>query len=232
MNCLTNVSKSYGSANILDGVSIEIREREFVSVIGQNASGKSTLLKILAGIVAPTSGAVNATSIGYMPQDHSLLPWRTVEGNLLLPTDIRGVSGGPARKRIRTLLAEFGLQQYAQRYPASLSGGTRQKIALLRTVLQDHSLLLLDEPFAPLDALSRIEAQQWLLTLLEKTETSTLFVTHDIREAILLSDRIYVLRRGNIVDMIPVLLPKPRRHEQLSSPEALALEKKLFTLLV
>src|SRR3989338_10231453 len=217
----------------LSNVSREAKEGEFVSIIGKNASGKSTLLEILAGVGMPTSGVFELRGdASYMPQDHALLSWRTVEGILLLPADIAGASRGRAQEKARALLSKFGLEQYARLYPAALSGGTKQKVALLRTVLQDHSLLLLDEPFAPLDALTRVEAQTWLLMLLEKTETSTLFVTHDIREAILLSDRIYALRKGKIVDMIPVLLPKPRRHEQLSSPEALALEKKLFTLLV
>ena len=124
---IRGVSKRYGDTDALTDINIEIKPNEFVSIIGQNASGKSTLLKIIAGIIPATSGTVHATGIGYMPQDHSLLPWRTVEGNLLLPTDIRGASDRPARERIHELLSEFGLQQYAHLYPASLSGGTRQK---------------------------------------------------------------------------------------------------------
>ena len=216
----------------LSNVSLEAKEGEVVSIIGQNASGKSTLLKILAGVGMPTSGVFELRGdASYMPQDHALLPWRTVEGNLLLPADIAGASRGRAQEKARALLSAFGLEQYARLYPAALSGGTKQKAALLRTVLHDHSLLLLDEPFAPLDALTRIEAQTWLLALLEKTEASVLLVTHDIREAIFLSDTIYVLGSGRIKEKFDVPIPRPRRHEQLRAPEALELEKRLFSLL-
>ena len=218
----------------LSGINLEVNAGEFVSVIGQNGSGKSTLLKIVAGVIAPTSGnvALDGTA-SYMPQDHALLPWRTVEENLLLPSDIRNIPRESMRKKVGDLLAEFSMSEYAGLYPASLSGGMRQKIALLRTALQDHPLLLLDEPFAPIDAITRLEMQSWLLSLVGKMHSSVLLITHDIREAIFLSDTIYVLgRAGTIKEKIAVPLPRPRTHEHLQTPEALALEKKLFTLLV
>jgi len=217
----------------LSGINLEVNAGEFVSVIGQNGSGKSTLLKIIAGVVAPTSGTVvqgGATS--YMPQDHALLPWRTVEENLLLPSDIRNIPRESMRKKVGDLLAEFGMSEYAGLYPASLSGGMRQKIALLRTALQNHPLLLLDEPFAPIDAITRLEMQSWLLSLVGKMHASVLLITHDIREAIFLSDTIYVLgRSGTIKEKIAVPLRSPRTHEHLQTPEALALERKLRSLL-
>lgn len=169
-----------------------------------------------------------------MPQDHGLLPWRTVLENLYLPNDIEGIVRRDVHKKIIDLLAEFGLEEYVHAYPATLSGGTRQKIALLRTVLQDISLLLLDEPFASLDALTRLEAQTWLHSLLEKRKVSVLLVTHDIREAIFFSDTIHVLssRPGEIKETFTVPFPRLRRHDVLRMPEALELEKKLFSLLV
>ena len=226
------VSKTYETTTALGRVDLIVNPREFVSVIGPNASGKSTLLKIVAGVRMPSAGSVElAGTAAYMPQEHALLPWRTVEENLLLPSDIKGEPRAEARNKARQLLAEFALDQYADAYPAALSGGTRQKIALLRTVLQEPSLLLLDEPFAPLDALTRTEAQMWLLTLLEKTSASVLLVTHDIREAILLSDSVYILGTGRIREKFSVPLSRPRSHEQLRTSEALELEQRLFSLL-
>ena len=227
-----DVSKGYEGRQAISEVSFTVSHREFVSIIGPNASGKSTILKLIAGVRIPDSGIIELPGmIAYMPQEHALLHWRTVLGNLLLPSDIKGVLRDEARKKACELLAEFGLEQYADAYPAALSGGTRQKIALLRTILQEPSLLLLDEPFAPLDALTRTEAQMWLLTLLEKTSASVLLVTHDIREAILLSDSVYILGTGRIREKFSVPLSRPRSHEQLRTSEALELEQKLFSLL-
>lgn len=276
-----NISKTYktkdNEAPALSNINLEVQTDEFVSVIGPNGSGKSTLLKIIAGVFAPTSGSVAIEGIpAYMPQDHALLPWRTVEENLLLPCDVKKIPRETMRGKIRDLLNEFGLGKYADRYPASLSGGTRQKIALLRTTLQCSSFLetdekaldsrrgesddrgvwnirrgrrrgsattkpdffngflLLDEPFAPLDAITRLETQTWLLSLVERMRSSVLLITHDIREAIYLSDTIYVLSSGTgtIKERLSVPLPRPRNHGHLQTLEALALEKKLFSLLV
>jgi len=276
-----NISKTYktkgNEAPALSNINLEVQTDEFVSVIGPNGSGKSTLLKIIASVFTPTSGSVAIEGIpAYMPQDHALLPWRTVEENLLLPCDVKRIPRETMRGKIKDLLNEFGLGKYAHQYPASLSGGTRQKIALLRAVLQCNSFLetdekapdsrrgesdeqgvsgirrgrrrgsattkpdffnsflLLDEPFAPLDAITRLEAQTWLLSLVERMHSSVLLITHDIREAIYLSDTIYVFSSGTgtIKERSPVPLPRPRNHGHLQTPEALALEKKLFSLLV
>ena len=276
-----NVGKTYkangNETSALSNVNLEVRPGEFVSVIGPNGSGKSTLLKIIADILQTSSGTVAMAGVpAYMPQDHALLPWRTVEENLLLPCDVKRIPREHMRGKIRGLLNEFGLEKYARRYPASLSGGTRQKIALLRTVLQCNSFLetdekapdsrrgesdeqgvsgirrgrrrgsattkpdffnsflLLDEPFAPLDAITRLETQTWLMALLEKTRSSVLLITHDIREAIYLSDTIYVLSSGpgTIRERLSVHLPRPRNHGHLQTREALELEKRLFSLLV
>ena len=234
-----NVGKTYkangNETSALSNVNLEVKPREFVSVIGPNGSGKSTLLKIIADILQTSSGTVAMAGVpAYMPQDHALLPWRTVEENLLLPCDVKRIPRETMRGKVRGLLNEFGLEKYARRYPASLSGGTRQKITLLRAVLQDNALLLLDEPFAPLDAITRLETQTWLMALLEKTRSSVLLITHDIREAIYLSDTIYVLSSGpgTIRERLTVHLPRPRNHSHLQTRDALELEKRLFSLLV
>lgn len=235
---VTDLTKVYGKENkricALANVSLEVRSDEFVTLIGPNASGKSTLIKIIAGILPPSAGSVEIEGeIAYMPQDHALLSWRTVEENLMLPSDVRGIPRNMVREKIRDILREFGFLQYSSFYPSALSGGTRQKIALLRTVSYDHSFLLLDEPFAPLDALSRLSAQKWLLALMEKRKSGVLMVSHDIREAIFLSDTIYVLEKGGRVrEKISVPLPKPRIHENLNTEGALELEKKLLSLLL
>ena len=234
---VAGLSKTYETIDkkisALSNVTFEIKSHEFVSIIGRNASGKSTLLKIVAGILPQTSGSISISQkIAYMPQDHALLPWMTIEENLLLPFRLRGIVRCESREKAHRLLDEFGFLHYASLYPDVLSGGTRQKIALLRTVLQEHPLLLLDEPFAPLDALSRLAAQDWLGKLLEKRQSTVILITHDIREAIFFSDRIIVFRNGSVGETIEVPLPRPRIHDQLSSSVALELERKLFSLLV
>ncbi len=227
------LSKTYADVPVLSDISLTVRDGEFASIIGPNASGKSTLLKICAGVRVPTEGVVECEKPAYMPQDHALLPWRTVLENLYLPSDVAGIPRARVRTKITDLLQEFGLAQYADFYPAALSGGTRQKIALLRTVLQNNSLLLLDEPFASLDALTRTEAHRWLQTLVQKSRASALLVTHDIREALFLSDTIYVLggHPSRVREVFTVPFPRPRTHAQLLEREALALENKLFALL-
>lgn len=227
------LSKSYADTPVFSDINITLREGEFASIIGPNASGKSTLLKICAGVRRQTLGTVECEQSAYMPQDHTLLPWRTVLENLYLPSDIAGIPRTDVHVKVTDLLREFGLEEYAHVYPAALSGGTRQKIALLRSVLQNRPLLLLDEPFASLDALTRTEMHRWLQVLVEKSCVSTLLVTHDIREALFLSDTIHVLggRPSRVRNVCTVPVPRPREHMHLLTKEMLLLEKKLFSLL-
>lgn len=240
---LTNVSKSYDNLHVLQNISLQIHPGEFVSLIGPSGCGKSTLLRLIAGIDEPTGGEVaideknifaRRGKMSYMPQKPSLLPWRTVEENVVLGMDIKKVSREKSLKQARTLLADFGLADFAGVYPSTLSGGMSQKIALLRTVLFSQKVLLLDESFGSLDALTRLSMQVWLLSLWKKYRSSVLFVTHDIREAILLSDSILVMsqRPGKIITDISVDLPRPRTREHLASKKAIHLEQKLLKLLV
>jgi ABC-type nitrate/sulfonate/bicarbonate transport system ATPase subunit len=242
-----NVTKTFGSGRqsleTILTIDLTVAGGEFVSVIGPSGCGKSTLFNIIAGVEEPTSGTiaidgesgtVRAGKTGYMPQQPLLLPWRTVEENVMLGLDVQRVSRNEARREARELLKHFGLSEFSQNYPSTLSGGMQQRIALLRTVLFNKSFLLLDEPFGALDALTRLSCQMWLLNLWHEYHSSVLFITHDVREAILLSDRIYVLsaRPARVLRIVDVDLPRPRQPEHLALPQYLELEKALLSILV
>jgi ABC-type nitrate/sulfonate/bicarbonate transport system ATPase subunit len=228
---------------VLDHIDLTVASGEFVTLLGPSGSGKSTLFNIIAGVDDPSTGsifidgnphALRLGRFGYMPQQPLLLPWRTVEENVMLGLDVRRVPRKQAQKDAHELLKRFGLAEFAQNYPHTLSGGMRQRIALLRTVLFNSTFLLLDEPFGALDALTRLSLQVWLLDLWQSLNASVLFITHDVREAILLSDRIYVFsaRPAQIQRVVEVDLPRPRRPEQLTHELALQLERQLVDLLM
>ena len=242
-----HITKTFGSGNqsleTLATIDLTVAKGEFVSVIGPSGCGKSTLFNIIAGVEKPTSGtiaidgevdAVRAGKSGYMPQQPLLLPWRTIEENVMLGLDVKRVSREKGRRQARELLEHFGLADFAQSYPSTISGGMRQRVALLRTVLFNKSFLLLDEPFGALDALTRLSCQMWLLDLWQEFHSSVLFITHDVREAILLSDRIYVLsaRPARVLRIVDVYLPRPRQPEHLALPQAIQLEQALLSILI
>ena len=227
----------------LSSIDLTVDVGEFVTVIGPSGCGKSTLFNIIAGVDQPTSGVVaidgdvhseRAGKSGYMPQQPLLLPWRTVEENVMLGLDVRRVPRKQAQEEAHELLKRFGLADFAQNYPATLSGCMRQRVALLRTVLFNSTFLLLDEPFGALDALTRLSLQMWLLDLWQTISASVLFITHDVREAILLSDRIYVLsaRPARVLRVVQVDLPRPRKQEDLALESAVHLEQELVALLM
>ena len=231
------------SLEALAPIGLAIATGEFVAIIGPSGCGKSTLFNIIAGVEKASSGMIaidgsadeaRAGKSGYMPQQPLLLPWRTIEENVMLGLDIRRTPRKKARQEAYELLKRFGLADFAQNYPATLSGGMRQRIALLRTVLFNHDFLLLDEPFGALDALTRLSSQMWLLDLWQDFHSSVLFITHDVREAILLSDRIYVFsaRPGRVLRLVEVDLPRPRQPEQLAWEQSVQLEQELVTLLL
>ena len=241
------VTKTFGSGKqrleTLALIDLAVEKGEFVSVIGPSGCGKSTLFNIIAGVDAPTSGtiaidgvvdAVRAGKSGYMPQQPLLLPWRTIEENVMLGLDVQRVSRDKARRQAQELLEHFGLADFAQNYPSTISGGMRQRVALLRTVLFNKSFLLLDEPFGALDALTRLSCQMWLLDLWQEVHSSVLFITHDVREAILLSHRIYVLsaRPARVLQVIDVDLPRPRKPEHLALHQSIQLEQALLSILM
>ena len=241
------VSKVYRdgrrSLETLASIDLVVNRGEFVTLIGPSGCGKSTLFNIVAGVDQPSSGVVaidgdatgaRAGKSGYMPQQPLLLPWRTVEENVMLGLDVRRVPRKKAEQEAGELLKHFSLAEFARDYPATLSGGMRQRVALLRTVLFNSSFLLLDEPFGALDALTRLSLQMWLLELWQTFHSSVLFITHDVREAILLSDRVYVLsaRPARVLRVVEIDLPRPRRSEHLALEQAVRLEQELVALLM
>ncbi|MCX2726278.1 ABC transporter ATP-binding protein [Thermomicrobium sp. 4228-Ro] len=223
----------------LGPLDLVVTDREFLSIVGPSGCGKSTLLNIVAGLEEPSSGEVwldgapaphRLGRVAYMHQRDLLLPWRRVLDNVILPLELRGVPKHEARHRALPWLERFGLAEFAAAYPAQLSGGMRQRVAFLRTLMAERPLLLLDEPFGALDALTRASLQEWLLALWEELDRTIVLVTHDVEEAILLSDRVIVLseRPGRIVDEVPVALPRPRTYEIVTDPRFVALKARVL----
>lgn len=227
---------------VLDDVSLTLGSSEFVAIIGPSGSGKTTLLDIIAGLIAQDAGEVYldgavttpAERLGrsaYMHQRDLLLPWRTALDNAALALEVHGVKKRAARAAAQAQFPAFGLAGFETHYPAQLSGGMRQRVAFLRTMLTGQPLLLLDEPFGALDALTRATSQAWLQTLLCESPRSVLLVTHDVEEAIFLSDRILVLseRPGSIQYVETVAVPRPRPRAFLTSSEFTAMRARLLS---
>lgn len=178
----------------IDDVSLAIKQGEFVSIIGPSGCGKSTLLDIICGLVNPTRGEVKVNSnVGYMLQRDHLLEWRTILGNCLLGPELQGENIKSARKHVQKLLAAYGLKDFANHYPRQLSGGMRQRVALIRTLAVNPDVMLLDEPFSALDYQTRLAVADEVWTILRAERKTAILVTHDIAEAISMSDRIIVL---------------------------------------
>ncbi len=237
-----DVSKSFGEEQIIDQISLELKEGEIVSLLGASGVGKSTLFHIIAGLSQPDCGGIyldekdvtgKPGSVSYMLQKDLLLPYRTILDNVALPLIIRGMKKKAAREKVRPYFAEFGLEGTQKKYPFQLSGGMRQRAALLRTYLFSEKVALLDEPFSALDRLTKSAMHEWYLTIMEKIQLSTLFVTHDIEEAILLSDRIYLLtgKPGKITKEVVIKERKPRSKDFVLSEEFLAYKKEIIQAL-
>jgi ABC-type nitrate/sulfonate/bicarbonate transport system ATPase subunit len=212
-------------------------------VLGPSGCGKSTAFSILTGGTPASAGevlldgaadGVPAGRFAYMPQSDALLPWRRMLDNATLGLEVRGTPRAEARERVLPLLATFGLEGFERAYPFQLSGGMRQRAALLRTVVQECEVLLLDEPFGALDALTRAEMQRWLETVWEQFRWTVLLVTHDVREAVYLADRVYVLspRPGTVVAELAVPLARPRTLATLTDPLFARLEAELLAQLL
>ena len=209
-----------GSIPVLDRVSIDVPRGSWVSIVGPSGCGKTTFLRILAGILVPGSGTILLEGrerdprgrVAYMPQSDTLLPWRTALENAILASQVDGRPRDAARAEARELFARFDLSGFEDRYPAELSGGMRQRLALIRTFLAHREVLLLDEPLGSLDALTRATMQEWLRSVWEEVGKSILLVTHDVEEAILLSDQIILFssRPAHVRRAFPVTLPQPR----------------------
>ncbi len=237
-----HIAKSYQGEPIITDISIELQPGEIVGLLGVSGAGKSTLFNIIAGILRPDSGRVlleerditgEAGHVSYMQQKDLLLPYKTVLDNAALPLILRGVPTAEARATASARFAQFGIEGTQSKYPAQLSGGMRQRAALLRTHLFGGKVALLDEPFSALDAITRRSMQKWYLALIDQLGMSTIFITHDVDEAILLSDRIYIMTRipGRIDNELLIEPPRPRPDDFVTSPGFTARKREIMHLL-
>lgn len=240
---LENVEFAYHQKDniipILSGIHLDIQKGEFVSIVGASGSGKSTIFQLIAGLLEEQEGSISIHGkrkierlgqVGYMPQQDLLMPWRTVYENARLPIEIRKLHSKQEDRKLTKLLTEFGLGENQDQYPHELSGGMRQRLSFLRTTLFGSDILLLDEPFSALDAITKLFMQEWLLKQWEKQKQTILFITHDINEALFLSDRIFVLGTTPISELneIEVPLSRPRSQQDLQNQQILKLSHELI----
>jgi NitT/TauT family transport system ATP-binding protein len=229
---------SRGPLEAIKALSFDVTAGEFVSILGPSGCGKSTLLKLVTGLMAPTAGAIRLAGdpvrgprreVGIVFQQPTLLPWKTVIENVLVPIRAMGMDIGPKRKVALELLDMMKLGKFAQHYPSELSGGMQQRVGIARGLIHDPTLLLMDEPFAALDALTREQMMDELQRIWMTTKKSVLFITHSIPEAVYLSDRIIVLspRPGRVLHNLSIDLPRPRTVDTMSDPQFASLSKQL-----
>lgn len=239
---VSGLTHRYGARPVLAAVDLTALDGEVVAVVGPTGCGKSTLLRILAGLATPSSGTATIdgrTTIAapglaaYMPQGDTLLPWRTALQNAVLGSRVAGAATTATVERARELFARFGLVGFEDAWPRELSGGMRQRVALLRTVLVDRPVVLLDEPFGALDQLTRSDLQGWLTDVLAETPRTTVLVTHDVDEALRLADAVSVLssRPGRVVESIRIDDPRPRHPVRLTEPDFAMLKRRVLTAL-
>jgi NitT/TauT family transport system ATP-binding protein len=243
---LRNISKHFGAAPkrvaALAGVDLSVDSGEFVTVVGPSGCGKSTLFNIVVGLTAPDEGGELYIDgkrqaldhllgrVAFMPQRDMLMPWRSVLDNAILAAEIDGMPRAEARSRASAAFERFGLKGFEHHYPQQLSGGMRQRVALMRTFLFERDVMLLDEPFGALDALTRAMMQRWLLEVWNEFKRTVLFITHDIDEAIYLGDRVMVMsaRPGRIKMEVRVPISRPRAPSILTAPEFVELKRNLL----
>ncbi len=230
-----NITKSYDGKKIIENVSVEVKNGEMVCVLGVSGIGKTTLFNVLSGLEKPDGGDVFldgesiggiSGKVGYMQQSDLLLPFKSIAQNVMIPCLLKGMDKKEARKKAEEILKEFGLYQWRDAYPVQLSGGMRQRAALARTFMTECNVMLFDEPFSALDALTRSDMQKWFKNTVKKHGISTLFITHDIDEAIILSDRIYIL--GGDVGCIKYSIETKISSADAFSEEFLELKKEIM----
>ncbi|HDR4429178.1 ABC transporter ATP-binding protein [Bacillus thuringiensis] len=233
-----NVSFHYDEKPIINELNASIQDKEFVSIIGPSGCGKSTLFRLITGLEEASTGQIELTEtkshpVGYMPQKDMLLPWRTIIENAALPLECQGVQKKEAQIKAKELLQKFGLRGYETKYPKDLSGGMRQRVSFIRTLLTGGEILLLDEPFSALDALTKVSLQEWLFEQWKEWEKTILFITHDVEEALFLSNRIFVVENQPITTLTERIVPldRNRKRKDLYKPEVLALKDELLSML-
>lgn len=237
-----NINKSFEDKPVLKDISIELGTGELVSLLGVSGSGKTTLFNVISGLLKPDSGEVfldgknitnNPGHISYMLQKDLLLPYKTIQDNVALPLVLKGMKKKEARANVSSMLTQFGLEGNERKYPAELSGGMRQRAALLRTYMFSREVALLDEPFSALDTITKTLMHKWYMDVMEEIKLSTLFVTHDIDEAIFLSDRIYILSGspGEIVGEIEIKESRQHREDFNLTVEFLEYKRRILSML-
>ena len=239
---LVNIKKNFGNMNIIKNVSFYANNNEFISLLGPSGSGKSTIFNIISGLLDQDDGEIiidgkecrsRLKKVSYMHQKDLLLPWKNIIDNVALPLIIKGISKKNARIQVLNYFKVFGIQGFEYKYPFQLSGGMRQRAALLRTYMASSDIMLLDEPFGALDAITRAKMHSWLLEVIKELKATIIFITHDIEEAIFLSDRIYVLsdKPATIKKEIIVELPKDRTKDIITSIKFNEIKRKILQTL-
>jgi ABC-type nitrate/sulfonate/bicarbonate transport system ATPase subunit len=229
----------FGETLALAETTLDVRPGQFISIVGPSGCGKSTLMNVVAGLQKPTGGRVlvdgedvtGATGhVGYMFQKDLLVPWRTVTGNIVLGAALTRRATAADREEARELARRYGLGDFVNHFPHALSGGMRQRVALMRTLAFQRDILLLDEPFGALDSQTRFDMQQWLLRVWAESGRTVLFITHDVEEAVFLGDQVVVMsaRPGRIQQTFEVGLPRPRTIDTITSPDFMELKKQVL----
>ena len=239
-----NVSFTYANDDkpVIQNLSFEVPDKSFVSIIGASGSGKTTIFRLLNALEKPQTGhiSINERDIreiknyaGYMPQQDLLFPWRTVEKNVMLPMQIKKIPKDEQKKKACEMLEKVGLLEYAKKYPRELSGGMRQRVSFARTLCEGSDLMLLDEPFSALDSITRIKMREWLRNQWETLDKTILFITHDVEEALYLSEKIFVLT-GNPVSSLKIVdvpLERKRSIKMLENENIRQLKDRLVEML-
>lgn len=243
---LKEISKSFSTGGsdtkILNGINLHVNEGEFVSLIGPSGSGKTTLFHLIGGLIRPSSGQIYMDGkdvtgrkglVSYMPQQASLFPWRNVEENVIMAREAAGLPKAESLALAREWLDKVGLKGYEKEHPHVLSGGMQQRVSFLRALLSPRELMCLDEPFGALDALTREDMQHWLLKIWEQNKRSVLFITHSLEEALLLSDRIYLLsdKPTRIEREVIVPFERPRALTITEDPAFISMKRELINLM-
>jgi putative hydroxymethylpyrimidine transport system ATP-binding protein len=225
---IKNLFFSYDGKPLLKNISLSLKKGEFLSIVGSSGCGKSTIIKLVAGIEKADSGTIKSESTGYMPQKDLLLPWRTVLDNILLPVEISKQNLKVEKEKALEYLKKLKLDEYQNSFPNELSGGMRQRVSFLRTLFTQGEILLLDEPFSALDMITKEQLQKWLLEILNDFKKSVIFITHDINEAIFLSDRILVCKNSPLDSFEEFKISSQIKN---SPEEIIALKEKILKII-